>query len=153
MNLFLSQESGDQRLTILDTNILSELMGPSPSPNVKAWIAEHRFTGDLHVTSINVAEILYGIELLPRGKRRDGLLAEAEAMFAEDFAGRILAFDEIAARAFAQIASTRRARGRPITEFDAQIAAIARASGAVLATRNTSDFAECGLQLVNPWMD
>ena len=97
--------------------------------------------------------MLFGIELLPRGKRRDSLLADAEATFAEDFAGRLLPFDEAAARAFPEIAANRRLRGRPITLFDAQIAAIARANGALLATRNSSDFEDCGIRLVNPWRD
>jgi toxin FitB len=140
-------------LTILDTNVISELMAPSPALSVHAWISDRRFTGELYVTAISVAEILYGIELLPKGKRRDGLLSEAEAMFAEDFAGRILAFDEQSARVFAEIAAGRRSLGRPITEFDAQIASIARAKGATLATRNTSDFEGCGIQVVNPWVD
>ena len=140
-------------MTILDTNVISELMASSPALSVHAWISDRRFTGELHVTAVNVAEILYGIELLPKGKRRDGLGSEAEAMVAEDFAGRILAFDEQSARIFAQIATGRRSLGRPITEFDAQIASIARANGATLATRNTSDFEGCGIQVVNPWVD
>jgi predicted nucleic acid-binding protein len=92
-----------------------------------------------------VSEILYGIELLPKGKRRAKLLAEAEAMFAEDFAGRTLPFDEDAARAFSEIAAGRRGKRRPMAEFDAQIAAIARSRGATLATRNTADFEDCGI--------
>jgi len=105
------------------------------------------------ITSITVAEILYGVEILPAGKRRERLNAETEAMFAQDFGGQILFFDEQAARAFAQIASARRKLGRPIAELDAQIAAIASVHGAALATRNTADFEDCGVQLVNPWMD
>ena len=72
-------------------------------------------------------------------------------MFAEDFAGRVLPFDEQAARAFAPITTSRRAQGRPIAEFDAQIAAIARVHDATLATRNTDDFEGCGVRLINPW--
>jgi hypothetical protein len=98
-----------------------------------------------------MAEILFGIELLPKGKRRDTMLEEAEATFAEDFAGRILPFDEDAARAFPEIAIRRRAQGRPIADLDAQIAAIARSRDAILATRNTADFEGCGVRLVNPW--
>ena len=124
----------------------------SPSSAVLAWVSNQRLSDDLFVTAITVAEVLYGIELLPKGKRQAGLLREAEAMFAEDFAGRMLAFDEPAARAFAQIAAARRKQGRPITTLDAQIAAIARANNAVLATRNTTDFEGCGLHLVNPWL-
>lgn len=74
-------------------------------------------------------------------------------MFAEDFAGRILSFDLESAHAFSQIATNRRREGRPITEFDAQIAAIAYVHGAVLASRNTADFEGCSIPLVNPWVD
>jgi len=90
--------------------------------------------------SISLAEILYGIELLPSAKRRSGLLTSADKMFAKLFSGRLLMFDDQAARAFPSIAADRRLRGRPITLFDAQIAAIARASSAMLAMRNTAGF-------------
>ena len=140
-------------MTILDTNVLLEIMAPSPADAPLVWIERRRAVDPVFITSITVAEILYGIEILPAGKRRARLNAEAEAMFAQDFAGQILFFDEQAARAFAQIASSRRKLGRPIAEFDAQIAAIAAAHGAALATRNTADFEGCGVQLVNPWMD
>jgi predicted nucleic acid-binding protein len=102
---------------------------------------------------VTVAEILYGIELVPQGKRRTALIAGADRMFARVFSGHILAFDENAARQFAEIAAGRRALGRPIAEFDAQIAAIASAHRATLATRNTADFDGCGLRLLNPWRD
>jgi len=74
-------------------------------------------------------------------------------MFQEDFAGRILAFDSDAAIMFAKIAAARRALGRPIAQFDAQVAAIARSHGAAVATRDTSDFADCSIPVVNPWID
>lgn len=138
-------------LTILDTNVVSEPMRPSPSAIVLAWLSKRPDGGHFYVTTITVAEILFGIELLPKGKRQDKMLAQAEATFAEDFAGRILPFDELAARAFPETAAARRARGRPISEFDAQIAAIARSRGATLATRNIADFEGCGVRLVNPW--
>jgi predicted nucleic acid-binding protein len=128
-------------------------MAPLPSPKVRSWIAERQLGKELYLTAITVAEILYGIELLPQGKRRDRLHLEAEATFAEDFAGRVLPFDEVAANTFAQIAASRRSKGRPIADFDAQIAAIAQCNGAVLATRNISDFEGCGVQLINPWVD
>jgi predicted nucleic acid-binding protein len=139
-------------MLILDTNVLSEIMLPVPSPRVLSWWSQQRSREELHITTVTVAEILFGIELLPHGKRHARLLAEAEAMFAEDFAGRIRPFDEEAARAFPQVAAGRRRQGRPITEFDAQIAAIARSRGAALATRNTADFEGCGVRLVNPWL-
>jgi len=140
-------------MLILDTNVLSETMLPEPSVRVLTWWSQQKQRGELYVTTVTVAELLYGIELLPKGKRHAKLLAEVEAMFTEDFAGRILSFDEDAARAFPTIAAGRRAQSRPIAEFDAQIAAIARAHGATLATRNTADFEGCGLRLVNPWLE
>jgi predicted nucleic acid-binding protein len=140
-------------ITILDTNVVSEPMRPSPSAAVLAWLSRKPENGHFFVTTITVAEILFGIELLPRGKRYDKMLAEAQATFAEDFAGRILSFDEDAARAFPGIAVGRRAQGRPIADLDAQIAAIVYSRGALLATRNTADFEGCGVRLVNPWIE
>jgi len=140
-------------VTILDTNVLSETMAAAPSAVALAWISLQRQSDNLFLTTVTVAEILYGIAILPAGKRRDKLSAQAEAMFAEDFSGHVLSFDEQAARAFSQIAAERRKHGKPIAEMDAQIAAIARVHGALLATRNTSDFADCGIRLVNPWRD
>lgn len=140
-------------MTVLDTNVVSEMMQSSPSLAVVAWLSKVRAADELFVTTITLAEILYGIELLPAGKRHDKLKADAEAMFTEDYSERILDFDERAARAFPQIASSRRKIGRPIAEFDAQIAAITYAHGAVLATRSTADFESCGIRVVNPWVD
>ena len=140
-------------MIILDTNVLSEVMASSPAPSVLEWVSKQRLADDLFVTAITVAEILYGIELLPKGKRHEKLLLEAEAMFAEDFNRRILPFDEPAARIFGKIAATRRSQGRPIATLDAQIASIARTNGATLATRNAADFEGCGVRLVNPWDD
>ena len=117
-----------------------------------AWLSRKPENGHFFVTTVTMAEILFGGELLPRGKRHDNMLAQVQAMFTEDFAGRILPFDEDAASAFAAIAASRRSQGRPITEFDAQIAAIARSRRAILATRNTADFEGCGILLVNPWL-
>lgn len=137
-------------MIVFDTNVVSELMKPSPSPSVVAWISGYR-ANDLFTTTTSVAEILYGLEILPKGKRRDQLLGQAEAAFREDFGGRIFSFDERAARDYAEIAAERRRRGQPISFADAQIAAIARANGATLATRNVNDFEGCRVQLVNPW--
>jgi len=135
---------------LLDTNVVSELMRPVSSPTVLAWIAK-QFGPHLYTSSITVAEVLYRIEALPHGQRRRELMEGAERVFAKVFAGRILVFDEPAARSFSRIAAERRRRGRPIVEMDAQIAAIAQVHDATLATRNTADFANCGVRLVNPW--
>jgi toxin FitB len=137
-------------MTILDTNVLSELMKPKPSPRVVAWVAKQP-AAEMFTTSITEAEIFCGIELLTRGKRREGLLAAAEAMFAEDLAGRIFEFGSEAVRVFSKIAADRRALGRPISHADAQIAAIAQTRRAKLATRNVEDFADCGLDVLDPW--
>ncbi len=101
--------------------------------------------------AITEAELLYGAALLPSGKRRSALTAEIEGMLEEDFGGRILPFDRLAAQAFAAIAAARRGAGRPISQADAQIAAIARSRGASLATRNVPDFDSCGVEVINPW--
>ena len=137
-------------MIILGTNVISELMRPKPSARVAAWVANQSVT-ELFTTSITAAKIFYGIELLAKGKRREDLLAAAEAMFAEDLAEHVFAFESDAARAFSSIAVRRRALGRPISHADAQIAAIARVRGAKLATRNVADFLGCGLDVVDPW--
>ncbi len=128
-------------------------MASSPSGAVLNWVIRLRTADEVFTTAITVAEILYGLELLQIGKRRDKLGGDAEEMFAEDYSGQVLVFDEAAARAFARIASSRRRTGRPIAELDAQIAAIASVHDAALATRNTADFEGCGIRLVNPWVD
>ena len=137
-------------MIILDTNVLAELMRPAPSPRVVAWVAKQPAT-EMFTTSITEAEVFYGIELLGKGKRRESLLEAAEAMFAEDLAGRIFGFESDAARAFSRIAAHRRGLGRPISLADAQIAAIAQVRGAKLATRNLADFKDIGLDVINPW--
>jgi predicted nucleic acid-binding protein len=135
---------------VLDTNVLSELMRSQPAAPVFAWVsAQPRAT--LYTTSVSKAEVLFGIAVLPEGRRRLALAAAAEAMFADDFEGRVLPFDEAAAVHYAEIVAARRREGRPIEAFDAQIAATARVAGAGIATRDTGDFAGCGLTLVNPW--
>lgn len=136
--------------TLLDTNVLSELLRADPDPAVKAWVAAQPADG-LCVSAVTQAEMLLGAKLLPAGKRRDGLARALAAMFEEDFDERILPFDSAAVPAYVEIVAARRASGRPISQFDAQIAAIARTHRNALATRNTVDFEGCGLSLVDPW--
>jgi predicted nucleic acid-binding protein len=135
---------------LLDTNVVSELMKSAPAEAVVGWTAAQP-ASSLYTTSITQAEVFHGILLLPSGKRRRAIEAAAQAMFSEEFEGRILAFGSEAALPYARIAADRRRAGRPISGFDAQIAAIARTVGAVIATRNVADFAECGVEVVNPW--
>ena len=137
-------------MIVLDTNVVSELMKPAPADAVVRWIAKQPTT-TLYTTSVTQAEILHGLMLLPAGKRRAALETTVEAMFDEDFAGRVLPFGSEAARAYAQIAVQRRRSGRPISQFDAQIAAIARSTRAPVATRNVDDYEGCGIKVVNPW--
>jgi len=137
-------------MIILDTNVLSELMRSSPSPRVSGWVAKQS-ASELCTTSITEAEIFYGVELLAKGKRREQLLTAADAMFSQDLAGRVYGFDSDAARAFSKIAARQRGLGKPISHADAQIAAIVQVRKARLATRNLSDFLECGIVVVDPW--
>lgn len=139
-------------MIVLDTNVLSELMRPAPSTRVVKWAAKQP-ARELFTTSITEAEIFYGIELLTKGKRRAALHAAAEAMFTDDFGGRVLGFDSIAARAFAIIAARRRSLGKPISHPDAQIAAIAQLYGAALATRDVADFEGCNIKVIDPWAE
>jgi predicted nucleic acid-binding protein len=137
-------------MIVLDTNVLSELMRRTPAADVVRWTASQP-ASSLYTTSVTQAEIFHGIMLLPAGRRRNALEAAAEAMFDEEFNGRILAFGSDAARPYARIAADRRRAGRPISHFDAQIAAIARSAGAGVATRNVADFGDCGVKVVDPW--
>ncbi len=137
-------------MIILDTNVLSEMMRPAPAGAVLAWLAAQP-AASVYTTSITQAEILYGLALLPGGRRRRALEDAVTTMFAEDFGGRILEFGTQAAPPYASIASKRRRSGRPISHFDAQIAAIAFSTGAAIATRNVADFEGCGVALVDPW--
>jgi predicted nucleic acid-binding protein len=137
-------------MIILDTNVISEATRLRPSPEVRRWLASHP-PERLFITTVTQAEILYGIELLATGMRRVKLQAAVDAAFTEEFAGRILPFDEQAAHAYGRIAAARRAIGRPIAPFDAQIAAIAHSRSAAIATRNVHDFEDCGVTVLNPW--
>jgi toxin FitB len=102
-------------------------------------------------TTMTVAEVLYGVELLAKGKRRSALESAANVSFQEDFAGRVLPFDVSAALLYPRIAAERRKAGGPMTPLDAQIASICLSRGAHLATRNIPDFENCGVELINPW--
>jgi predicted nucleic acid-binding protein len=135
---------------VLDTNVLSELMRPTPDPRVIAWFAEQTDLS-LWTTALTRAELHHGVVSLPLGRRRTQLAGAVDAMFRDDFQGRVLAFTSDAAVVWADIVVARRASGRPISHVDAQIAAVARLVDATLATRNVDDFSDCGLTIVNPW--
>ena len=135
---------------VLDTNVVSETMRAGPSFDVIAWL-DGRPARDLLVTAVTEAEIFTGIAMLPEGHRRRDLAAAAERAFGDTFAGRVLPFDSAAARVYADIVAARRLAGRPVSMADGQIAAIARARGMAVATRNVRDFEEMGADAVDPW--
>lgn len=137
-------------MIVLDTNVLSELLRAVPERCVVEWLNEQP-RASVFTTAITRGEILYGIRMLPTGKRRVALLDAATRIFDVDLEGHVLAFDGAAANEFAEISATRRAAGRPIAQFDAQIGGITRSRGAQLATRNVSDFEACGFEVINPW--
>jgi toxin FitB len=136
---------------LLDTNVVSELMAPRElaSQRVLRWV-ESVQRDQLATTSVNLAESLYGAQKLDDGRRKELLLQSIEQVYLSLFAGRILPFNKDAAREFARLVAESRRAGRTILEFDAQIAAIARASQLPLATRD-GDFADCGVTVINPW--
>ncbi len=136
-------------MIVVDTNVASVLMRASPAVAVRDWV--HSQDGrDLCTTAITVAEIRYGIERLPSGRRKEALKAAVAEVFGM-FAEQILSFDAAAAEQYALVVSYRDGLGLPIDGFDAQIAAICRARGAALATRNLADFQETGVDVINPW--
>jgi len=135
---------------VLDTNVLSEALRPVPQPSVLDWLANQP-RASLFITTVTRGEILYGIQLLADGKRRQGLWDAARKIFDADFADQVLSFDSDAADMYAEIAASRRAAGKPISQFDAMIVAMARSRGASVATRNVQDFEDCGVDVINPW--
>ena len=137
-------------MIVLDTNVLSEFMRSQPDERVIAWLKQQA-RSSLFTTTVTRGEMLYGVLILPEGRRRTRMHQEITAVFAEEMAGRVLPYDDAAADAHAAIAAARRSQGRPVGQSDAMIAGIARSRGATLATRNLRDFEDCGVALVDPW--
>ncbi|RIV31346.1 type II toxin-antitoxin system VapC family toxin [Micromonospora radicis] len=138
-------------MIVLDTNVVSELMRAEPAPAVVAWLQQSSSAG-LFTTAVTVAEIRYGIARLPEGQRRESLHQAANEIFAA-FPRQVLPFDLAAAGAYADVVAGRERLGHPIDGFDAQIAAICRTQTAALATRNTKDFTDTGVEVIDPWQD
>ena len=136
-------------MIVIDTNAISELMKSNSSSAVRNWLSQQDHH-ELRITAITVAEILYGIERLPVGQRKTASRDAAEEFF-DRFAKDVLPFDVAAANVYPVIVDFRDRRGVPISGYDAQIAAICRVHGARLVTRNDKDFADAGIELINPW--
>ena len=138
-------------MIILDTNVLSEVLRFNPEPTVLRWLDAYS-PNSVYVTSVTQAEMLLGVALLPKGKRREALGAQVASLFEQHFTLRCLAFDARAANRYADIVAERQRAGKPISTEDAQIAAIACSVGYRLATRNVRDFAGiANLSVINPW--
>ncbi len=137
-------------MIVLDSNIVSEFMGPPPAPSVRAWL-DRQDSALLRITSVTVAEIRFGLARLPVGRRRRDLEEQFGRLLVLAFSDNVLSFDVHAAGHYAEIRAARPGAGRPISALDAQIAAIARALAATVATRNVRDFEGCGVDLVNPF--
>lgn len=137
-------------MIILDTNVISELTRPVPEPGVMSWL-DSLPVGETAITAITAAELRYGVHRLPDGRRKNELSKAVQAIITTDFRGRVQPFDVLAADQYADVVTARERTGHPISTTDAQIAAICRVLEATLATRNTSDFADTGIDLVDPW--
>lgn len=137
-------------MIVLDTNVLSELARPTPSQAVIEWV-DARDSSDLVITALTAAEVRAGVALLPEGRRKRDVGVRMESLLTETFAGYVLAFDIDSSAHYADILAARRRAGRPISAFDAQIAAVCHQHAAALATGSTADFTETGIQLINPW--
>lgn len=137
-------------MIVLDTNVISELARRVPDPGVLSWL-DSLEVSEVGTTAVTAAELRYGVARLPDGHRKRELTAVVRGILAEDFHGRVLPFDERASVRYADIVTGRERIGRPIGVADAQIAAICRDLGAILATRNNADFEETGIELINPW--
>lgn len=136
-------------MIVLDTNVVSEAMKPAPEPRVKAWL-DQQVAETLYLSSVTVAELLFGIAALPEGRRKQALGDVVDGLLAV-FADRVLAFDLPAAQRYAQLATQARAQGRGLPTPNGYIAAIAASQGFIVASRDTAPFAAAGVDVINPW--
>ena len=137
-------------MIVLDTNVISEMARQTPDPRVLSWLDSVEVS-EVVTTAVTAAELRYGVARLPDGHRKRELTAVVRGILAEDFRGQVRPFDERASVRYADVVTGRERIGRPIGVADAQIAAICRDLGATLATRNTVDFEETGIELIDPW--
>jgi hypothetical protein len=136
-------------MIVLDTNVVSEAMKPEPHPAVRAWL-NAQAAPTLYLSSVTLAELLFGIAALTSGKRKDMLAKALDALLGL-FRDRILAFDTDAARRYAELAVTARTVGRGFPTPDGYIAAIAASRGFMIASRDTAPYLAARLTVINPW--
>lgn len=137
-------------MIVLDTNVISEIFRPVPNARVLDWL-QRQDAQQLYTTTITRGVLLFGVYVMPQGQRRETLLAGLLRIFADRFVDRVLPYDVAAADAHAELAARRRTVGRSSSQSDLMIAGIVRALGFTLATRNSRDFEDCGIALINPW--
>lgn len=137
-------------MIIVDTNVVSEPLKPKPDAAVLNWL-DAQDPQTLYITTINLAELLAGIELMPAGRKRSALRSALDSQIMPLFDERILQFDAKAAAVFAQINAKAQSQGTAISFADCAIAAIAQVNNFSVATRNLRDFKSTGLALLNPW--
>ncbi|MCP4995625.1 MAG: type II toxin-antitoxin system VapC family toxin [Gammaproteobacteria bacterium] len=138
-------------MILLDTNVVSEVMRIAPSETVVEWLNNQK-SSSLYISTVTIGEIEYGLRILPVGKHRLQLKERFEQFVSLAFALRILAYDEAAARTYGEVMGHRKEIGRPISVPHGQIAAIAKAHGNKIATRDISDFEDCGVELIDPFL-
>ena len=136
-------------MIVLDTNVVSEAMKAQPTPAVRAWL-DAQVAETLYLSSITLAEMLFGIGTLPVGRRKDAMTKTLDGS-SDLFADRVLAFDADAVRSYAELAVAARAAGKGFSLADGYIAAIARARGFIVATRDVAPFQALGITVINPW--
>ena len=137
-------------MIILDTNVVSDVIAPLPNPGVARWLAGQVET-ELYITAITKAELRYGAELLPHGRRRNDLEGRTDRILTECFGGRILPFDSEAAGIYASIRANRQKSGFSVGVEDTMIVGIAKSLGAAVATRNVGHFEDAEVEVINPW--
>jgi toxin FitB len=138
-------------MIVLDTNVISEPLKPRADPRVIRWL-DAQEPETLYLTATTLSEVLFGIALLPAGKRKRGMEQAIQTLLTKLFAGRFLSFDREAAIAFALLGSRAAAKGYSISVADCQIAAIAAVQGFTVATRDTAPFLAAGVPVNNPWV-
>lgn len=137
-------------MILLDTNVISEPLRQSGDKNVLRWM-DAQTVETLYLSTISLAELRFGIAVLPAGKKKEGLHASLEQRILPLFAGRILSFDAPASQAYALLRARARAEGKAIAPTNGYIAAIATLQGLMVATRDTAPFVAAGLTVINPW--